>query len=460
MAPRRLLIAGLDCAAPQLVFDEFAGDLPNLRALIESSTHGVLRSCDPPITIPAWMVMATGKTPGELGMYGFRHRRGASYTDGWIVSSNTVRAPTYADDLGRAGKTVCLVGVPPAYPPRPVNGCAVGCFLTPSPESPSTYPAALKAELRTVAPRYQYDVEFRTHSRDVLLADLHDMTDQHFRAIEHLLTNKPWDLFQFVEIGVDRLHHAFWKFWDRTHPKYERGNKYEGSMRAYYRFVDEWLGRLLERLPDNTDVLVVSDHGAKGMRGAFCVNQWLIEQGYLTLVRQSESVIPIERAEIDWSRTVAWGWGGYYARIFLNVQSREAQGIVPATDYARVRSEIADRLRTIRDPGGRIMDTQVYTPEELYPSCLGDPPDLMVYFDDLYWRSAGTIGHPSLYLDENDTGPDDAVHAHEGLYIWRRPGGGASRRADATIYDVAPTVRRILGLDGQIDMKGKGLEID
>jgi predicted AlkP superfamily phosphohydrolase/phosphomutase len=102
----------------------------------------------------------------------------------------------------------------------------------------------------------------------------------------------------------------------------------------------------------------------------------------------------------------------------------------------------------------------VYTPEELYPSCLGDPPDLMVYFDDLYWRSAGTIGHPSLYLDENDTGPDDAVHAHEGLYIWRRPGGGASRRADATIYDVAPTVRRIFGLDGQIDMKGKGLEID
>lgn len=460
MAARRLLIAGLDCAAPALVFDEFLNDLPVLRGLMGSSTHGVLRSCDPPITIPAWMVMATGRTPGELGMYGFRHRRGPSYTDGWIVSSHTVQKPTYADSLGRAGRPVCLVGVPPGYPPRPVNGCAVSCFLTPDVESASTYPAGLKDELRAAAPRYRYDVEFRTEDRDTLLAGLYEMTEQHFRAIQYLMTAKPWDLLQFVEIGVDRLHHAFWKFWDRSHPKYEPGNKYEGAMRAYYRFVDEWLGRLLEHLPPRTDVLVVSDHGAKGMRGAFCVNQWLIEQGYLTLAVEPESVTAIEAAAIDWTRTVAWGWGGYYARIFLNVAGRETQGVVPPDEYNRVRAELAERLRTIRDPEGRLMDTRVFTPEELYPACRGDPPDLMVYFDDLFWRSAGTIGHPSLYLDENDTGPDDAVHAHEGLYIWHRPGTAGSRRADATIYDVAPTVLRVLGLDRERAGQGKGLEIE
>lgn len=460
MPSRKLLIAGLDCAAPQLVFGEFADDLPTLRRLMGSAVYGELRSCEPPITIPAWMVMATGKTPGELGIYGFRHRKGPSYTDGWIVSSNTVQAPTYFDLLGRAGKPVCMVGVPPGYPPRSVNGCAVACFLTPGPDSPSTYPASLKDELRKVAPRYQYDVEFRTDDRAVLLQGLYDMTEQHFRAIDYLLTHKPWDLFQFVEIGTDRLHHAFWKFWDRTHPKYEPGNKYEGAMRAYYRFVDEWLGRILQRLPSNTDVLVVSDHGAKGMRGAFCVNQWLMQEGYLTLAAQPEGIIPIEKASIDWGRTTAWGWGGYYARIFLNVKGREVQGVVPQADYARVRDELSDRLRGIRDPQGRVMDTRVYTPEELYPSCHGDPPDLMVYFDDLYWRSAGTIGHPSLYLDENDTGPDDAVHAHEGMYIWHRPGMTGGRRANATIYDIAPTVLRVFGLDGRGESRGKGLEIE
>ncbi len=454
------MIAGLDCAAPQLVFDEFLGDLPTIRRLMDSSVCGELRSCDPPITIPAWMVMATGKTPGELGMYGFRHRKGASYTGGWIVSSNTVHAPTYFDVLGLAGRSVCQVGVPPGYPPRPVNGCAVACFLTPGPDSPSTYPASLKDELRQVAPRYQYDVEFRTDDRDSLLVALYDMTEQHFRVIDYLMTHKPWDLFQFVEIGTDRLHHAFWKFWDRDHPKYEPDNKYRGAMRAYYKFADEWLGRILERLPPNADMLVVSDHGAKGMRGAFCVNQWLMREGYLTLARRPDGIIPIEKAAIDWSRTIAWGWGGYYARIFLNVQGREAEGIVPQADYERVRAELANRLRSIRDPTGRLMDTKVYTPEELYPSCHGDPPDLMVYFDDLYWRSAGTIGQSSLYLDENDTGPDGAVHAREGMYIWHRPGLSGSRRVDATIYDIAPTVLRLFGLDGQAGFRGKGLEIE
>lgn len=84
----------------------------------------------------------------------------------------------------------------------------------------------------------------------------------------------------------------------------------------------------------------------------------------------------------------------------------------------------------------------------------------MVYFDDLYWRSAGTIGHPSLYLDENDTGPDDAVHAHEGMYIWHTPGAAGRGRADATIYDIAPTVLRVLELDAQAGSRGKGLNIE
>ena len=45
----------------------------------------------------------------------------------------------------------------------------------------------------------------------------------------------------------------------------------------------------------------------------------------------------------------------------------------------------------------------------------------MVYFDDLNWRSAGTVGHDSLYLFENDTGPDDSVHSMMGIFIMYDP---------------------------------------
>jgi len=45
------------------------------------------------------MVMLTGKNPRKLGIYGFRHRRGYSYTEGYIVNSTNVRSPAVWDVL-------------------------------------------------------------------------------------------------------------------------------------------------------------------------------------------------------------------------------------------------------------------------------------------------------------------------------------------------------------------------
>jgi predicted AlkP superfamily phosphohydrolase/phosphomutase len=109
--------------------------------------------------------------------------------------------------------------------------------------------------------------------------------------------------------------------------------------------------------------------------------------------------------------------GGYYARVFLNVKGREPQGLIEPSEFAHERDKLAERLKTITDPNGRRMETQVYKPGTLYPVSVGDRPDLMVYFDDLFWRSAGTLGHTDIYLSENDTGPDDAVHSQYGAFI-------------------------------------------
>ena len=79
MASRGPFVIGLDCAAPQLVFDRWLEELPAIRSLTERGSYGVLRSCDPPITVPAWSVMTSSRNPGVLGFYGFRNRRDHSY---------------------------------------------------------------------------------------------------------------------------------------------------------------------------------------------------------------------------------------------------------------------------------------------------------------------------------------------------------------------------------------------
>jgi predicted AlkP superfamily phosphohydrolase/phosphomutase len=62
-----------------------------------------------------------------------------------------------------------------------------------------------------------------------------------------------------------------------------------------------------------------------------------------------------------------------------------------------------------------------------------------------------------MYLPENDTGPDDAVHAQHGIYILHDPKDGRAGKRDADILDIAPTVLDIMGLPIPPGLKGKVL---
>jgi predicted AlkP superfamily phosphohydrolase/phosphomutase len=453
--PKKVLIVGLDCAAPELVFEKFLDDLPNIKKMLSHGVYGKLKSCIPPITIPAWMVMMTSRDPGTLGLYGFRHKKSYSY-ETWIANSKSIKHKTIWDILSEKGLKSCIVGVPPSYPPKPVNGCLISCFITPDAEKDYTYPKELKNELEAKFGKYIFDVEFRAEERDQVLERIYEMTEQHFQVIKYLIQKGSWDLFAFVEIGLDRIHHAFWKFFDKEHSKYVPNNKYENVIREYYRYLDKEIGDLLGLLDNDTIILVVSDHGAKQMKGAFCINQWLMQEGYLKIKGNPERGAKIEDTPIDWAQTKAWGWGGYYARIFINVEGREPQGTVTPEDYEKTLDELADKLKQIRGPNGEKFYNKIYKPEEIYEELNGDSPDLIVYFDDLYWRSAGTIGYETLYLSENDTGPDDAVHSEYGIFILHDPtkNSGLELR-NINILDVAPTVLNILGIPVPKEMRGK-----
>lgn len=456
MTPKRVLVMGLDCMTPELAFDRYLDVMPNLGQLMRDGTWGDLASSDPPITVPAWMVMATSQDPGSLGAYGFRHRRDHSYTEAWTANAASFDTPAVWDYLGAAGLRTGLVGFPPSYPARAIPGWRVGCFLTPGLDKVFTYPAELGAQLLRAVPDYRFDVTFRTESRTDLLRDLYAMTDAHFRGVEHLMAEMAWDLLWFVEIGMDRVHHSFWKYSDPGHFLYQPGNEFEQVIRDYYVYVDGLLGRLVERAGPDTAVFVVSDHGAKAMKGVFSLNQWLAERGYLVLGSRPKPGTSIDKCDVDWAKTTAWAWGGYYARVFLNVQGREPQGLIRPEDYETKLGEVAEAIRGIVDHTGRPMDNRVYRPRDLYRTCRGDAPDLMVYLDNLYWRAAGTLGWDSLYLFENDTGPDDAVHSERGCFVLRRPDAlGGGRRQGLSLYDVGPTILDLFGLPIPKEMQGK-----
>jgi predicted AlkP superfamily phosphohydrolase/phosphomutase len=188
------------------------------------------------------------------------------------------------------------------------------------------------------------------------------------------------------------------------------------------------------------------------MQGGLCINDWLIEHGYLTLADKPSGVVSIEQCEIDWHRTKAWGAGGYYGRLFLNVQGREPEGVIPADEVEVFTSEIVARLEGIADPEDRNIGTRVFRPAQVYAQVNDIPPDLIVYFGDLAWRSVGSVGNEAIHVFENDTGPDDANHAQHGMYALYRPGQSGGQQRDHTWRAIAPTMLEILGMDVPSDM--------
>jgi predicted AlkP superfamily phosphohydrolase/phosphomutase len=452
---KKIIVIGLDCAAPKTLFEDFLDDCPNIKNLMNKGVYGKLKSCDPPVTVPAWMVMATGKDPGKLGVYGFRHRRNHSYVDFDIVSSYSIKEPRIWDIIGEKGLVSCIIGIPPSYPVQPINGYCISGFLAPDVSREFTYPPELKIEIKEKIGDYILDIKFRIDDKDQILQDLYKMTNVQFETIKYLIKNKNWDFFQFVIIGIDRIHHGFWKFYDKNHPKYKPDNKYEFEMKKFYSFIDTKIGQILELLDKDTIIFIVSDHGAKAMKGCISVNMALEQLGLFKLKNQAKFGAMLNEADIDWDNTYAWGWGGYEARIFLNMKGREKNGIIKRENYDEMRDIIAEKLKSIKDDEGNSMQTKVFKPEQLYSTIQGEHPDLLVYFDDLCWRAIGTIGYDSMYLMENDRGPDDAVHDHYGIFIIYDPNKVIGKNLGTkNLLDIAPTILNLYGFEIPNDMEG------
>jgi predicted AlkP superfamily phosphohydrolase/phosphomutase len=454
----KILVIGLDCGAPEIAFTH--PGMPHLRRLMQQGCYGRLESIVPPITVPAWMCMATSQDPGSLGVYGFRNRTSYSYDRLGIVNSRSITAPAVWDHLARAGRRAVVVGVPPSFPPRPVEGVSVSCFLTPDPATQDfTSPASLSEEIRQLVGDYPVDVKnFRTDDKVWLKVQIDEMTRKHFEVLRHLITTQTWDYFQFVEIGLDRIQHGFWKHHDPGHRQHVVGSPFADVIMEYYACLDREIGRLLALIDEEVAVLVVSDHGAQRLDGGFCVNEWLVREGLLVLRERPAVPTPFSPSNVDWSRTRVWSEGGYYARVFFNVEGREPSGTIDPDDYETFLAEMTARFEALEDDRGRIMGTRAFRPRAVYRSVHNVPPDLIVHFGDLYWRSIGGVGYPELHVQENDTGPDDCNHAQIGMCVIAAPRLPVQGEIGGMhLLDIAPTVLDLAGCEVPVEMQGRSL---
>jgi predicted AlkP superfamily phosphohydrolase/phosphomutase len=262
----------------------------------------------------------------------------------------------------------------------------------------------------------------------------------------------------------DRIQHMFWRFRDREHPGYnpELAKRFEEPIEEMYRRCDKMMGRVADRVDENTLLMVMSDHGFNSFRRSFDTNTWLWQQGLLALKsnKRPEQDLTSPAENIDWSKTYAYavGLGG----IYLNLRDRERAGIVgEGTEADRVRRAIEKGLTEIVDSERqRPAIRSVSRRESIYSGpFVGESPDLLVNFYGGYrvsWQSALGGFSDTLLGDNTRFWSGDHIidpEAVPGVLFTNHP----VLKENAALTDMAPTILHFLGVPAHPAMEGESL---
>jgi len=267
----------------------------------------------------------------------------------------------------------------------------------------------------------------------------------------------------------DRVQHMLWRFRDPQHPCFDPDLSPELATRIeeHYRQCDALLAAVLDKVDENTLLIVLSDHGFGTFRRAFDTNTWLWQNGLLALKdnRKPGEELGEGFSSVDWSKTSAYavGLGG----IYLNFKGRENAGILEeGTEADRVRQAIQSGLADLPDTHTqRAAIHNVSRREQLYSgSFVGNSPDLLVNFNPGFrvsWHTAVGGFANSLIEDNMRRWSGDHIVDPETvpgiLFMNRAMRQNPDSINPPRIIDLAPTILNYLGVAVPESMEGSSL---
>ena len=516
----KVCVIGLDGATFDLIEPWIQeGFLPNLKYLMTTGTSGRLRSTIPSVTPCAWTSFITGKKPGNTGIFGFFRRAKDDYSVK-IIDSSVRNAPAIWEILNAFGKRTGIINVPITFPATPIDGFCVACGLT-TPDTNSkgfTFPEDLfdkhGLSRRDYILRPEGELLYNKKKADKLFSRILAMAKSREDFALRLLQEEPWDFAMVHFSATDRIEHTFWKYFDPASPIYEVDSRFKHAMLEVYKRADDSLGKILESLPKDTVVIVMSDHGHGRNEYNININDWLRELGLLSfrdvsfgdyvgflsekmrLARMrgarysnkydelveslgnlssrltfldkvfpplieripwlKQKLTPHHTSLIAWDHTKAYSMGGY-GEIYINVEGREPQGIVSRKDYKSIVNYIKEELSKLTNERSERIIDYVYTKDEIYQGAYYEQaPDIIPFTEQrvCYFNpipSNGKIVSKPMFWQSGN-------HKLYGIFIMNGPEIKHNYHIEgACIEDIAPTILYTMGLPIMRDIDGQVL---
>jgi predicted AlkP superfamily phosphohydrolase/phosphomutase len=198
---------------------------------------------------------------------------------------------------------------------------------------------------------------------------------------------------------IDLQSHMLWRHGDPKHlgapehPAFDAAaaKGHEHAIENFYRDVDKALGVIRSKLPVDTLLIVMSDHGFQPFTRDVHLNAWLRDNGYL--VMKPGKTTGYTFSDVDWSKSRAFGLG--FNGLYLNREGRESHGIVKASEVDALMTELATRLEAWRDPkNGEQIVLKMFRGSEIYHGTrTAEGPDMVVGYNEGYGCSdESTLG--------------------------------------------------------------------
>lgn len=509
----RQLVVGLDAMEWTLVrrwADE--GKLPTFARLLREGAHGELASTSAQLPDTVWAAIYTGRNPAKLEKY-FYVQYDRTTGDLRHVPDDAISARPFWEYLSDAGVRVGVVDVPKFRASRSLNGFQLANWGAHATKTARTsYPPGLLEQVTYRFGAHPVGDCDAVDDNPRALADLRrrilDGVRTHGALFRELMERERWEVFFAAFSAPHCIGHHFWHWVDPTHPRHGEPDTHgvADSIEQVYRAIDRELGDMIEAAGEDVVVTVVAAHGmgpiyhaswnlteildllgygesppsaaAASGNGAepreAKVNPWRVVKMIVPGKVQYaiKAMLPQRLQDELLFRWYAGGrdWKGRRAfsvpnndsvgAIRVNVRGRDRNGIVaPGEEYRRVCEDIRSALEELVDPvtGRKVVRKVTISADEFEGPFLDDLPDLTVLWDQSFaWDTVRSDRLGTLHIKRQDSRAGS--HTPYGFLIVAGAGVPAGEEIErARLYDVAPTVLELAGVDVPEDMDGGSL---
>lgn len=446
----KVIVIGLDAVNWYVLKTLFKWNcMPFLKNYLQKAIVGQLISTIPPDTPPAWTSMFTGKNPGKHGVYGFFHcnpifnEKSEDY-EFRLVNSNDIKAKRLWDIVSENGMRNIVINAPLTYPPKKLNGLLISGFMTPNLKSNFTYPLWLKYLIL----KRGYNLGVVYGQKKYTPLELINSIRIKKHIIKFLLKKYSWDLAISVFMETDQVMHKYW------------GNR--EVMKMVFGEIDLAIKEILRDLPKDVVVIIVSDHGFKEYRGTIYINRILWKLGFLKIkyrkllkflfYKLRNSIKNISTFDIiQFNKSIAYAIlsSTNCTGLLLNLMKRDPKGIVKEEEIDNIIERLYKELAKICHRFNEEI-INIYSKDDIYwGPFLENAPDYIIKTKNNYrFSTALNI----RMLEEKIT----STHSSKGIFIIRHPDIGYERlNLNPKIWDIAPTILRILNVKTPNDMDGQ-----